>query len=104
MTSRDDHSTNQYSYDLVTDMMKELCEDMIMAATQYLLLKNKIHYITVRLNRSLRSARVRMATVANLELQRDTTCGVLSMYRQYFMRKRYQLHKLQRARARIGSH
>ena len=93
-----DPITDQFNSLMLTDMTEEVCKEIQLAASQYTVLQSKLTYITVRLNRSLKSAGARMATVANLELQRDTTQGVMCMYRQYLERKLHKLDQLQRLR------
>ena len=90
--------TDRFNALMLTDMSEEVCMEIQLAASQYTVLQGKLRQITVRLKRALNCTSPRMAVVANLELQRDTTQGVMCMYRQYLEKKLHKLDQLHRFR------
>ena len=66
------------------------------AAKQYLLIKDYLRRINLRLQRAMRDGR--LALVYTLEVQRDSTAGVLCMYGEYIQRKAYKHQEIQQYR------
>ena len=92
----DAYSSEQFNTDILDNLTEEICQDMESAAKQYLLIKDYLRRINLRLQRALRDGR--LALVYTLEVQRDSTAGVLCMYGEYIQRKAYKHQEIQQYR------
>ena len=92
-SSECDSVTSAFNESVLNDMMEEVCRELERAADQYLHIKDKLRAINVRLDRARSSQR--LAQQASLELQRDTTEGVMCVYSEYIQRKMQKLNSIQ---------
>ena len=79
--------------DILNNLTVEKCQDMESAAKQYLLLRDNLRYINLRLLRAIRDGR--LALVYTVQVQRDSTIGVLYMYGEYIQGKAYDHAEIQ---------
>ena len=87
------YNADQFNTDILNDLSQEICQDMDRAAKQYLLIKDYLRTLNVRLERALRDDR--LALVHTLQVQRDSTSGMLCMYGEYLMRKAFKLQEIE---------
>lgn len=91
-----EYSSLQFNIEVLDDLTIETQEEMNMAASQYLIIKDRLRFLTNRLVRA--GAQGNLSMVASLELQRDIAAGVLCMYGKYIQRKMNKLTNIERYR------
>ena len=87
------YNADQFNTDILNDLSQEICRDMDRAAKQYLLSKDYLRTLNVRLERALRDDR--LALMYTLQVQRDSTSGMLCMYGEYLKRKAFKLQEIE---------
>ena len=87
------YNSDQFNSDILNDLSEEIVRDMDRSAKQYLLIKDNLQTINVRLERALRDER--LALVYTLQVQRDCVSGMLCMYGEYLQRKAFKLQEIE---------
>lgn len=93
-----DDLVDQFNTAVIIDMTDETLLVLDRAIGQYNVIKEKLRIIEVRLDRAMRKGQ--LPSAAGLEMQRDSTRGVLCMYGEYIQRKIAKINGLQAYRAR----
>lgn len=87
-----DPITHQFNLDIVIQLKEETIQLLHAAIKQYQLIENRLNGMNIRLERAKKNGRL----LASLEMQRDTTEGVLCMYEEYIKRQVTKLYQLQK--------
>jgi len=87
-----DPITHQFNLDIVIQLKEETIQLLHAAIKQYQLIENRLNGMNIRLERAKKNGRL----LPSLEMQRDTTEGVLCMYEEYIKRQVTKLHQLQK--------
>ena len=92
-----DDLVERFNLGVIIDMTDETLLVLDRAIGQYNIIKDKLRCIESRLTRAMRSGCY--GNAAGLEMQRDSTRGVLCMYNEYIHRKIAKINGLQAYRA-----